>query len=830
MNEALSITRRKPEQKETGFDSLRSEAIELIQQISGQVWTDYNLHDPGITILEQLVYSLTELIYRSEFAIADYLANEDGSIDYKALGLAAPEVVFPCRATTGLDYRKLLLNAVPEADNVWVEPIPRQSPESDYRGLYRLSVKLVQGLSQQERNQAIDKLRATYQGSRNLCEDLGEIRVVENLEYQLCASIEVGSERRPGEILAEIYFACARRIASSVTVTGYDQLVGQLPPLEELFDGPFTGHGIFLQDELHQRQSEFLVSNLFTVINSIDGVDHIRQLYLSRGDERYYDQIGPIAADSALDLRVPLHAAEIRVELTTNGRVLPITLEEFAARYDEISTRHLRSRSTPQDLSLLYQSPTGSARPWMRYFSIQNQFPAGYGINQLGVPDSTTAEVKAKVRQLKAYLVIFEQLLVNFLANLGAVKTLFSPCPEPKASYSVQVLNDRQIGDLGAVYPDDAADLSARIMAGFDNFHERKSRLLDYLLALYGERFSQNSLRHFNYYFSRDRVDEIIVANKIAYFASIIELGRDRGAALDYSHVASNSDDSGLARRCTLLLGFETPRSHTLTEAILEQGLEVCSHAEYQSKKAGSDELRLIRSDEIDAAGIASFEPSGPLIATQEVVLADIRQRLSDTIPFKNKLLNELLLRQGIDIERYQVARLGAAAEYELMFLIEQDCYWHLGSYPDRAAANDAAINLRQFLLRLNMQSEGLHVVEHILLRPRQQASTAEPGVTADDDFYSFRISVILPGWSVRCHDQQFRLLAEETLRLNAPAHVWPEIYWLEFAQMAEFERIYQRWLLLKRDPDSAEETLQQSARQLIAFLSEQHLAHQAGS
>ncbi len=34
------------------FATLRREGIDHIAAFSGKVWTDHNLHDPGITILE----------------------------------------------------------------------------------------------------------------------------------------------------------------------------------------------------------------------------------------------------------------------------------------------------------------------------------------------------------------------------------------------------------------------------------------------------------------------------------------------------------------------------------------------------------------------------------------------------------------------------------------------------------------------------------------------------------------------------------------------------------------------------------------------------------
>ena len=40
---------------------LRQEGIRWLEQLAGDQWTDFNTHDPGITILEQLCYALTDL-------------------------------------------------------------------------------------------------------------------------------------------------------------------------------------------------------------------------------------------------------------------------------------------------------------------------------------------------------------------------------------------------------------------------------------------------------------------------------------------------------------------------------------------------------------------------------------------------------------------------------------------------------------------------------------------------------------------------------------------------------------------------------------------------
>ena len=822
MTEAVSIKRRKSRRSEDSFDSLRSEALTLLQRLSGSAWTDYNLHDPGITILEQLVYAITDLIYRTNFAIEDFLASEGGSIDLQAQGLSEPAEIFSCRATTTNDYRKHLLDNVPVADNVWLSALNEQSGKTRYRGLYRLSVKLAQGLDSDDRATAIGQLRAAYLGARNLCEDLGEIGIVDNLEYELCASIEVGSDRHPVDILADIYFSCARGMASSVKITNYHQLIDRPLPLDQLFDGPLTDYGFFMDDDMPEQQSRFLVSSLFSVINSIEGVDHVKQLSLARDGDMFFDRIDSIGPDQAFDLHFPRRADEVKVILTTNGRVLPISIDQLAARYDEINDKYHASRSTPQDRRLLYAPPKGEARTFGQYFSIQNQFPVSYGINRVGVPASAPDEVKARARQLKAYLLIFEQLMANFLANLDSIKKLFSVNVDPPASYAVQTLNQQQVGDLDAVYPSDADRIIARIVAGFDNYYQRKSRLLDFLLALYGERFSQNSLRHFSYYHSKDEVEQAIVANKSAYLESIVELGRDRAAAYDYSAVPGGQDRCGMQLRVAMLLGFEQHKEHTLTAAILDQGFKLCAHQDFLQLDADSAEQKIHDLTELGQSDLDSLEQPYLLAPDQNVSLQQLHENISDTFPVLAGQLSGLLFRDGIYLERYRLVTIDAHQGHDLIYMIDENRYFRLGRYADKAAAVQVANDLRRILLLLNKASEGLHVVEHILMRPQLQNVASVPGIENGEDFYSFRISVVFPRWTTRCHSKSFRMLAEETLRLNTPAHVLAEIYWFDFTQMVEFERVYERWLALKRDYDADPEELDQASRQLIEFLCNQ--------
>ena len=106
---SLTISKKPPELKSMQYDSLRELAIEHIQEMAGQLWTDYNSHDPGITILEVLSYALTDLGYRTSFDISDLLANAKQS-DPDPRNFYTAAQILPNRPLTISDYRKLLID------------------------------------------------------------------------------------------------------------------------------------------------------------------------------------------------------------------------------------------------------------------------------------------------------------------------------------------------------------------------------------------------------------------------------------------------------------------------------------------------------------------------------------------------------------------------------------------------------------------------------------------------------------------------------------------------------------------------------------------------
>ena len=122
------------------------------------------------------------------------------------------------------------------------------------------------------------------------------------------------------------------------------------------------------------------------------------------------------------------------------------------------------------------------------------------------------------------------------------------------------------------------------------------------------------------------------------------------------------------------------------------------------------------------------------------------------------------------------------------------------------------------------INAEGLHLVEHILLRPHCRESDCKciidscPPNTCLEDFswnlseedpckegksycfvpgadpYSFVATVVLPSWPERFRKKENRQLVEKLLYREMPAHILLRILWLTPQDVCRFEGIYRQW------------------------------------
>ena len=124
MPQTLTISKSPPPHQSMDYNALREEGIQKIQELAGEVWTDYNAHDPGVTILEVLCYAITELGYRTNADIEDILSDNADQETYQQQFLTAGQIL-PNAPLTTEDYRKLVID-LPGIRNVWLGKADRE--------------------------------------------------------------------------------------------------------------------------------------------------------------------------------------------------------------------------------------------------------------------------------------------------------------------------------------------------------------------------------------------------------------------------------------------------------------------------------------------------------------------------------------------------------------------------------------------------------------------------------------------------------------------------------------------------------------------------------
>ena len=141
MAKSVRIDRNQKLHPSQDYPFLHEEGIRLAQQFSESAWTDYNHHDPGVTILEYLCFGITDLGYRASFPVTDLLYAKD-SVRMVPEGNAfyPPEKILPSAALSINDYRRLIIDQISEVQNVWVNPVVEF--QEKHKGLFDIQLQL----------------------------------------------------------------------------------------------------------------------------------------------------------------------------------------------------------------------------------------------------------------------------------------------------------------------------------------------------------------------------------------------------------------------------------------------------------------------------------------------------------------------------------------------------------------------------------------------------------------------------------------------------------------------------------------------------------------
>lgn len=570
------------------FASLRQQAISQLEQMSGGAWTDFNLHDPGITILEVLCYALTDLGYRSSYSIPDLLAN-NGANAYESLYLA-PEIL-PCHPVTITDLRRLVLD-VEGVKNAWIEPV--QPPADFYyhpgkqelrltpdppstqpvamRGLYQVLIETsdVAGIDGGvvRRNVALRLHR-----NRNLCEDFVDIRVLDPQMIQVQMAVEIGPVEDAADLLVRILQATESQFSPSIPVFSLRTLLDAGKAVDDIFEGPRLRRGFIPPEALSagDRRTSVNTSDVIRAVMDVPGVRAVRSILLSSGGKT---EAWSLSVDPQKVPRLDVAASTFILE--KEGITAAFDFAAVTAAYNrrQLEKAAMGVRDAGDDPLVL---PAGRDRGVGTYYSLQHHLPPAYGVGEMGLPESASDDRKARANQLKGYLLLFDQLLANEFAQLAHIQDLFSFLDSGTRTYFSEVVDDPTLGLDGiraTDLPTHRANVDA-ITEDPDAALARKNRFLNHLLARFAEQFADYSLVLPQALPSAEKSAPARLArDKQAFLRRYPRISSARGTGIDYLRPLGPENRSGLEERISLRLGLEDNEKFILVEHILLRPME----------------------------------------------------------------------------------------------------------------------------------------------------------------------------------------------------------------------------------------------------------------
>ena len=712
MEKPITISRSKSDHPGLNFEALFREGIRTAQTHSGRIWTDYNYHDPGVTILEYLVYALMDLAYRTNMPVEDlFFFGADDHDPVQENLLIPPEDIFPINPYTSSDYRRLIIDRVRGVKNVWVNPV--QDESGAYKGLLEILVQSRDDLQPAERQQLSDEITELFLRHRNLGCDIGRIKLLEAVPLSVSGTVLIDVDAIGEFVLSRIFAELEAYVNPEVAFSNpYDLIRDGLPP-DDVFSGPKPLHGLIRKEELRPKSDSVYVSRMRDIIGRIPGVKSVVELQVYRkGLPVRGDQIAFTSDDyPVIEFRNLMDPGGIGIRLIKNNlqvEVDPLTTQQLL----DFETASRRSQYLGR-IQYRNQLPKGRFKPEdiLRHYSIHNEFPAIYGLGEYSqVQQMASGERRAQSKQLRAYLAFFEQIVANHLAQLANMRKLLS-IGEDNTTYHTQLPTDIPFFD--ELLFEDRAALEARLreMANDGSHrHSRRNRILDHLMARFSEQFEAEILRKNalqDTSVSRDGVEADIISAKIRFLRHVTELGSQRNRAFDYkaSETWDTLNVSTLEKKMALLLDIRKPGRRTLSKALMD--------AMAMTAAGGGEDLEWME-DTLPSNGpeapLTIIRPSSGALGASEVRFP--RQGV-DFIPY---LFSNISNPRTVRV--VATRREGRSRHHLLMRMPDRATDALLYENADLTECLVQLDRLRQRISAIDRDCEGFHMVEHILLRP----------------------------------------------------------------------------------------------------------------
>lgn len=632
--------------------------------------------------------------------------------------------------------------------------------------------------------------------NRNFTEDYLCTEIIEKVDVAICADIEIEAGADSIEVMSQIQIAIDGVINPQLHFYTLSQLVNEGYHSEDIFLGPRLSHGFLKDEEIENTQlaKEIHASDIIAVLMDVKGVKSVKNFLMTA-----YNSLGkPIPNSSnkswvlelSGDVKPVFNAKKSKLLLFQKN--IPFLLTENQLMLVEQKVIMYKTQFNQQKLQNTkndFEIENGDYFELKNYYSIQDEFPANYGLGKNYVSEKATDLRKAQVKQLKGYLFFYEQIIADFFSQLYNAKNLFDTKPLDQTYFPTYLEKDDLTGKdfyskvlysntLKTKLLDGELLNDASLYESQELFYDRRNRVLDHLIARFSESF--NDYVFMMYRVSNDTMGmgglafdyEDLIEDKQKFINAYPEISSNRSLGIDYLNAEfvfpalqfhpfwKTDHRGGYEKRVAKLLGIN---SISLRDIVTEDSPQTQWTVETETENF----LFKIVSPAVDLLEKWNWA---------QLHFLDQNLYKIDNI--------------GVNFYLYLVDDTKKIARLDKKFTNETEAYTYL----------------QKMIKAMNIYYENFYCLEHILLRPfKNTVFTDDDLLTvclnddcddeANNDPYSFKATIVLPGYLSRFKSLIFRKYAEKIFRQEAPAHVLLKICWVNSEDMLGFQNKYKEWL-----------------------------------
>ncbi|MDY0989498.1 hypothetical protein SOM12_18855 [Flavobacterium sp. CFBP9031] len=420
------------------FNFLKDEAIDYIQNHIGNEWTNFNPSDPGMTILDQVCYAMTELGYCTDFSIPDILTDSTGKMEIENQ-FYMPYKILTTAPYTINDYKKYIIDGIEEVYNVVIAPYNQNLLA--FSRVYQIYLYINPDITDDIKCNNICKSVYYYLNqSRNIGELFNMPIALQLQNCKIGGNIELEKSADENAVLLELQNKIRNYIFPKIDQANYETMKEDGYDAATIYDGPYLKNGWISDDSLYDKKDTIKAIDLIPVMESVTGVISVSGIQLYQNT----NNVQALQATQSQLFFVDIINSYKEKKLTLNSNGKQIVADVFDPL--QINIGQYQDNVTSLNNKPTIKLPKSSFRDINSYYSIQNTFPQQYGIGDDKIEDDSLPVQVAQSRQLKGYLTLFDQVLANQFSQLANVPKLFSftnsVCGAPSDNDAFYALKD----------------------------------------------------------------------------------------------------------------------------------------------------------------------------------------------------------------------------------------------------------------------------------------------------------------------------------------------------------------------------------------------------